>query len=273
MTKFPAAFTETAKRRVYGRRLGRPLGGQRQAVMDELLPLLQIDADAVEKGTLDFQSLFPSFLSSRRKPEPGSEQYKPGPGLRRDDTVNIALEIGFGNGEHLKAMMEQRPERAYIGAEPFINGMSAFLRSIKDMPHDNIRVWMDDAITLCRALPDKSLSAIYVLNPDPWPKKRHHKRRIVNRDNLNEFHRILKPGGDLIMATDVDDLAEWMVTETMIHGGFEWQANCAADWQTMPEDWFVATRYANKGEAAGRRQTYLLFKKESIWQTKKCIIV
>ena len=237
MGKIPAAFTQEAKKRVYGRRLGRPMSASRQDVIDTLLPDLTLDlADLTEKATLGPASLFKS-------------------------AKDIVLEIGFGNGEHLKAMMEQRPDRNYIGVEPFINGMSAFLKSVKDMPQDNLRVWMDDAVMLCRSLKPESLSALYILNPDPWPNKKHHKRRIVRAETLVEYHRILKPGGAFVMATDVDALAEWMVTETMNHGGFEWQANSAKDWQTMPEGWFTTTRYAAKGEAAGRKETYLLFKK------------
>ncbi|PZQ44512.1 MAG: tRNA (guanosine(46)-N7)-methyltransferase TrmB [Micavibrio aeruginosavorus] len=239
MSKIPAAFTQEAKKRVYGRRLGRPMGESRQAVIDTLLPQLTLDAASLtEDGTLDPVTLFKA---------------------ERD----IVLEIGFGNGEHTKMMLEQRPERNYIGVEPFINGMSMFLKSIKDMAHDNIRVWMDDAVMLCRSMKSDSLSAIYILNPDPWPKKKHNKRRIVRAETLKEYFRILKPGGDFIMATDVDELSEWMVTETMNHGGFEWQATCEKDWRTMPEGWFVTTRYAAKGADAGRRQSYLLFKKKA----------
>lgn len=237
MGKIPTAHTPEARKRVFGRKIGRPLSGSRQDVLDTMLPELQVPAEQVtEKADIAFSTLF------------GND--KP-----------VVFEIGFGNGEHLKAMMEQRSDRNYIGAEPFINGMSAFLKSIDDQPRDHVRVWMDDAIALIRSFPAESLDIIYILNPDPWPKSRHHKRRIVRADTLAEYHRTLKPGGRLVMATDVDALAEWMVTETVNHGGFEWEANRAADWQTMPEDWFLTTRYAAKGVAAGRRESYLLFKK------------
>lgn len=174
----------------------------------------------------------------------------------------VWLEIGFGNGEHLKGLMERHPDHFYIGAEPFINGMSAFLKSIVQMPHNNIRVWMDDAIILVDAMPDQYLDGIYVLNPDPWPKRRHHKRRIISQENLTKFARVLKPGGALIMATDVPDLAEWMVTQASIHPAFSWTAERADDWRVMPDDW-IKTRYEEKGAQAGRRQSYLVFVKSS----------
>ena len=239
MAKVPAAFTKEAKRRVFGRRLGRPMSTSRQDVMENLLPALTLPVAFVdESGKQAPASLFAS-------------------------QKEIVLEIGFGNGEHLKAMMEARPDRNYIGAEPFINGMSAFLKSIRELPQDNVRVWMDDAVSLVRSMGDESLSAIYILNPDPWPKKKHHKRRIVREETLKEYFRALKPGGDFIMATDVDALAEWMALETVNHGGFEWQASSSKDWQKMPENWFITTRYAAKGEKAGRKESYLIFKKKA----------
>ncbi len=211
----------------------------RQNTLDTLLPSLSLAKETLaEDGTLDPASLYAKHHN------------------------RFVLEIGIGNGEHLANMMTARPDAGYIGAEPYINGMTAFLKSIADRPQDNIRVWMDDALMIVRSLADASLDAIYILNPDPWPKKRHFKRRIVRLETLDLYHRVLKPGGDLIMATDVDGLAEWMLTQTVQHGGFDWQAEKASDWNTMPEGWY-ATRYQNKGAAAGRSQSYILFKKKS----------
>lgn len=202
--------------------------------MDALLPQLQIKLPDNEQ--LNLASLFPRPHES------------------------LWLEIGFGNGEHLAALMRRHPDRAWIGAEPFVNGMGSFLKEIAADSHDNIRVWMDDAIPLVDALPDRSLDGIYVLNPDPWPKRRHAKRRIISPENLDRFARILKPGSLLIMSTDVDKLANWMVTQAANHHAFEWTAERASDWRDMPPDW-VVTRYQQKGVKAGRRQTYLIFKR------------
>lgn len=239
MGKIPAAFTQEAKKRVFGRRLGRPMSASRQDVIESVLPSLTLDVQTLTEDA----SLDPDTLFAQKK--------------------DIVLEIGFGNGEHTHMMMQQRPDRNYIAVEPFINGMSYFLKSIKDMDKSNIRVWMDDAVMLCRSLKPESIDTIYILNPDPWPKKKHHKRRIVRAETLIEYHRILKPGGKFVMATDVDALAEWMAGETVNHGGFGWEAQSSKDWYKMPEDWFITTRYAAKGTEAGRKETYLLFRKKA----------
>ncbi|MCK5284727.1 MAG: tRNA (guanosine(46)-N7)-methyltransferase TrmB [Alphaproteobacteria bacterium] len=224
-------------RRVFGRRQSRPLRKSQAEAFNTLLPVLCVPDDALSiDGRLTVTSLFKSLFT----------EYQ--------------LEIGFGSGEHLSTLLQKYPKIGFIGAEPFINGMATFLRDIKDKPHDNIRVHMDDALTLVHALCNTCIDKIYILNPDPWPKKRHHKRRIINQENLNQFVRILKHGGELIIATDVDDLAEWMVTQCSIHPELEWIAMSANDWKTPPKEW-IETRYAFKGRSEGRNQTFLIFKK------------
>lgn len=221
--------------RFYGRRLGRPLNTERQEAIDTLMPVLGIQENSVqEKADIKPSSLFTNAPKQ------------------------ICMEIGFGNGEHVKGLMERHPDYGFIAAEPFVNGMAAFLRSIRDNKTHNVRVWMDDAIRLVNSIEDASINRLFVLNPDPWPKKRHHKRRIINQPNLDRFARILKPGGQLIMATDVDDLAEWMTIQACRHPAFEWTAQSSKDWKTMPDDW-IRTRYEEKGEQAGRVQSYLIF--------------
>ena len=120
---------------------------------------------------------------------------------------------------------------------------------------------MDDAMIIAKSLQRSSIDHIYVLNPDPWPKSRHHKRRMISQTNLTEFARILKPGAKLTMTTDVDHLAEWMCTHASHHPDFIWTARCANDWKTKPDDWYQ-TRYELKGKAAGRQQSYLIFKRK-----------
>ena len=222
-------YSKEDPRRFYGRRQTRPPKGERREALEGIYPKLKID----------LSNKTPLFSKNLRE---------------------TWLEIGFGNGEHLAGLMKRHPDIGFIGAEPFINGMAAFLRNIHDQPQDNIRVFMDDAILLVDTLADRSLDRIYVLNPDPWPKKRHHRRRIISRENLGKFARILKPSGLLVMATDVDDLAGWMAAKAATHPAFEWTAECAKDWRTMPEGW-ITTRYQARGENAGRKQSYLIFKR------------
>lgn len=225
------------EKRVFGRRLGRPLSPLRQNILETLLPTLEIPMEAMaQKAALAPATLF---------------QTKP---------AQIWMEIGFGSGEHLSALMRRHPDRAYIGAEPFVNGMSNFLLDIEQEPHGNIRVFMDDAMLVVEALADESLDGFYILNPDPWHKKRHHKRRIVRKETLDQFARVLKPGAAFIMSTDVPYLAEWIVTEAVNHPAFEWQAQSAADWKTRPKDWII-TKYEEKGAKGASEMVYLLFKK------------
>lgn len=230
---------ERPQRRVYGRRAGRTLRKGRAEALENKLDTLGIPKPKLsENRDLDPTTLF------------------------ADPAAPLWMEIGFGTGEHLNALLTQFPDKNFIGAEPFINGMSAFLKDLDDENQARIRVLMDDAIRLVRTLTDQSLDRLYVLNPDPWPKKRHHKRRIINQNNLSEFARVLKPGAQLVMATDVDDLAEWMVTQCMMHPAFTWTAENKNDWQTPPPEW-IETRFAEKGKKAGRTQTFLIFEKST----------
>lgn len=231
--------------RVYGRRLSRPLNKSRSEAMESVLPRIEIPAELLKQD----QSLVPSVLfETADKP--------------------LWLEIGFGSGEHLSALMRQHPENNYLGAEPFINGMAAFVKDIADEDNNNIRVLMDDALLLCESLSDSCLDRIYVLNPDPWHKKRHHKRRIVNPDSLDTFARTLKPGGELIMSSDVTDMADWMLTHTINHPAFDWTAKKADDWRNAPKDW-IPTRYETKGAKGAKVMTYLIFKNNPCENTAK----
>ena len=226
-------------RKIYGRRQGRPLHAARQKALDTLLPLLSVE-NFLEKKPLSMAELFPNFSPQK-----------------------IHFEIGFGNGEHLLHLLNKFPNDAICAAEPFINGMSAFLKNLEPHIDDykRVRVLMDDALKFLNALPDASIDYLYILNPDPWPKARHHKRRIVSQENLNIFARVLKQGGEMIQTTDVDDLAEWMVRETEAHSAFEWTAESKKDWLTPPNGW-DATRYETKGKNAGRTQVYLRYLKK-----------
>lgn len=225
-------------RRVYGRRQNRPLNASRSQAIGALLPRLSLEAECTDSSpaSLDPKTLFCTSMT------------------------RFSLEIGFGSGERMATLLLKNPDTGYLGAEPFINGMAAFLKSIYKEKPANIRVLMDDAMLLVHALKDECLDEIYILNPDPWPKKRHHKRRIVSQANLGEFARTLKPGGKLIMTTDVPDLAEWMVTQATLHPSFRWTAQSARDWKIPPADW-TPTRYETKGAKGAESMVYLVFER------------
>ena len=256
------------EKRFYGRRQGRPLNKSRQDAMDALLPILSIPpALLTENGDLNPQDLFDSHHSQ------------------------MWFEIGFGTGEHLSALMRRYPDYGFLGAEPFENGMAAFLKdvlvdfSVQPSLHGssvqsssgemdctnkscndgkrncNVRVFMDDAMFIANSLADHSLDGMYVLNPDPWHKKRHYKRRIISQENLDCFARILKPGAQLIMSTDVPDLADWMVTQASVHPAFEWSARQKDDWSMPPDDW-VHTAYETKKAKNADKMVYLFFRRK-----------
>ncbi len=227
--------------RFYGRRMGRKINKTRQNLLDTMFQDMKIG----EK-----------FLSKRSDLVPSS--------LFDFTPKKTILEIGFGNGEHLAEMMRRAPENGFIGAEPFVNGMTAFLKEIdedENVSGENVRLHMDDAIPLVKSLESNSIDQIYVLNPDPWHKKRHHQRRIINQDNLALFSKVLKQSGQLIMSTDVKDLIEWMVTETTLHPDFEWTAEKADDWRIPSNDW-IPTRYETKGAKGADKMHYLFFVKK-----------
>lgn len=203
----------------------------------ELLPELSVPPDQLsEDGTLIPSSLFQSSFKE------------------------CWLEIGFGSGEHLSTLIRRHPDISWIGCEPYVNGMAAFLKDIQDDDHSNICIHMDDAVMLCNSIADNSLDGIYILNPDPWHKKRHNKRRIVRPETLDIYARILKPGGKLIMSTDVPYLADWMITHSYNHPAFEWSANSCKDWQVPPDDW-VTTSYEVKGAKGASKMCYLFFER------------
>jgi tRNA (guanine-N7-)-methyltransferase len=220
------------QRLIYGRRKGHRLRPGRQRLLDELLPKLQVQLTG--GGTLDPASLF--------APPPH----------------RIWLEIGFGGGEHLAAQAAAHPEVGLIGCEPFIGGVARLLSLIAAQGLANVRLFTDDARLLLQALPDACLERIFVLFPDPWPKTRHHKRRIVNAATAAEFVRLLRPGGEVRLATDDMGYARAMLLALRARPELQWQARRAADWRERPADW-PGTRYESKALTAGRACVYLRF--------------
>jgi tRNA (guanine-N7-)-methyltransferase len=235
--KSPTGRTEPAERqrlRSYGRRKARPLSGRKEQLIGELLPRLRLDL---------------------RKPAPS-----PLAQLFEVPVGEVWLEIGFGSGEHLLSQAERHIETGFIGAEPFINGVASLLGAIETRKLATIRIHDGDAREVLAWLPSSSIGAAFILFPDPWPKKRQQKRRLVSQETIAELARILRPGGLLRFASDDADYAGEALFLVSRNGDFAWQAESASDWRVRPADW-PETRYERKALAAGRKPVYLGFTK------------
>ena len=170
----------------------------------------------------------------------------------------VWLEIGFGSGEHLLWQAEHHRDVGFIGCEPFINGLGTLLGAIEDRGIETIRVHDGDARDVLAWLPDRSIGRVFLLFPDPWPKKRQLKRRLLCADTLAELARVLRSGGEFRFASDNGDYAAQALRLARQSGDFAWTAERAADWRERPADW-PETRYERKALGDGRKSTYLKF--------------
>jgi tRNA (guanine-N7-)-methyltransferase len=218
----------------FGRRKGHPLRPHQAALMESLLPRL----------ALDLGTLAPAPLASLFAHAPDA----------------IALEIGFGRGEHLVAQAAAHPHMGFFGCEPFVNGMAKALALIEAQGLANIRLHFGDASDLLAWLPPAALARIDLLYPDPWPKRRHWKRRFVQEARIVELARVLRPGGVFRYATDWPDYAAWTLERLMRSPFFSWTAERADDWR-RPWPEFTSTRYEAKAVQAGRAPCYLVFQR------------
>jgi len=202
----------------------------------------------------DLEPLSPGPVSWEDNPE--RSQIDLEPFLQGRD---LWLEIGFGGGEHLVHMAETYPEVGIIGCEPFVNGVAMLLGKIRKSGVENLRVYPGDVRNLFDVLAENSVARAFLLYPDPWPKKRHHRRRFVTPDHLDMLARVMKPGAIFRVATDIEDYVR-QTLEEVPKAGFEWLAEGPQDWRAPWEDW-TSTRYEQKALREGRVPHYLTFRK------------
>lgn len=214
----------------FGRRRGKRLRAAQGRLVETLLPRLRIGGDA-DIGA--FRALFPQ---------------------------DLRLEIGFGGGEHLAHEARAHPRVGFIGCEPFVNGIAKLLAIIDQERLANIRISDEDATKLLPRLPDAAFGRVSILFPDPWPKRRHRKRRILSDETLAELARAMPPGAELRFATDIDDYAGWALARVMRSSDFRWTAERAEDWRRPWPDW-PGTRYEAKAIREGRLPSYLTFER------------
>ena len=218
--------------RLYGRSTGHKLRASQQALIDQLLPQIAVPAD----GEVTGQSLF-------------------------GDDRPLHLEIGFGSGEHLAFRADLLPGHGFIGAEPFLNGVATALGHVRDGHLANVRLYMGDALDVLRCIPDGALSFVYLLHPDPWPKARHAKRRMVSDGPLGLIAAKVRLGGELRLATDDPTYLAWSLMVMQRHSAnFEWLAETPRDFLEPPDGW-IETRYGAKARREGRRPYYLNYRR------------
>ena len=220
-------------RAVFGRRKGHRLRPRQAALFGTLLPRLALDLTAPARG---LPALFP------------------------DPVDEVRLEIGFGGGEHLVSEARTHPRVGFIGVEPFVNGMAKALAAIAAENLSNVRLHHGDATEVVAWLPPASLARVDLIYPDPWPKRRHWKRRFVQDRSVAAIARILRPGGELRFATDIPDYAAWTLKHFIRSPDFAWSAQRADDWR-RPWPGFSGTRYEAKAEREGRVPCYLIFER------------
>jgi tRNA (guanine-N7-)-methyltransferase len=218
----------------FGRRKGHKLRAHQVDLIEHLLPRLTLDiADA---APADPAGLF----------DPAASE--------------VRLEIGFGGGEHLVAEAQAHADDGFIGCEPYVNGMAKILTQIETGNVTNIRLFAGDAAELLAWLPQRTLTRIDLIHPDPWPKRRHWKRRFVQDATVTAMARVLKPGGEFRFVSDIDDYCAWTLSHLLHSRDFAWTAERSIDW-LKPWDGYTMTRYGRKAEREGRKATYLRFQR------------
>ncbi|WP_020180816.1 tRNA (guanine(46)-N(7))-methyltransferase TrmB [Methylopila sp. M107] len=217
----------------FGRRHGKALRAGRAALMEDALPRLAVDPEALPG---ELRELFPVPVRT------------------------VRLEIGFGGAEHLLHRAQESPDVGFIGVEPFVDGLAKGVSGIERLALKNVRLFGDDATLLLDKLPDSAIAGVDLLYPDPWPKTRHWKRRFVGDRNLARLARVMAPGALFRFASDIDSYVAWTLAHVARSDAFEWTAERASDWTTPFPGW-PGTRYEAKAIREGRRGTYLAFRR------------
>lgn len=219
--------------RTFGRRRGRKPSVRQESLLRDVLPRVRLDASAARTALVD---------------------------IRTAGACDIWLEIGFGGGEHLLGRAAEHPDVCFIGCEPFQDGVVKVLDAIEAGGRKNIRLYSDDARDLLRGLPPASIGRAFVLFPDPWPKRRQAKRRLLNAQTVALLASVMRPGSELRIATDIGDYATAILLATREEGSFRWRLSSPRDWRDRPEGW-IQTRYEEKALAAGRRCYFMSFER------------
>ena len=212
--------------KMYGRRRGRKIRKSQEQIFEELLPKLSIQLP--EKGKLDMSEYSGDALW---------------------------FEIGFGGGEHLASLARRNPYVQFIGCESFYNGIVSLVGHVHHLGLENVAVFPDDARLLLNQLPTNSIERMFILFPDPWPKKRHHKRRLISKTVIKEIARVMKPGAELRIATDDESYAEWILEVMLKDASFTGPHGNVFE---LPEDW-VETRYQHRAQRLGNECFFFSF--------------
>ena len=223
----------------FGRRKGHKLRLHQADLIEHLLPRLALDINGPSPS--DLAELFDRPLDGAR--------------------LETRLEIGFGGGEHLVAEALAFPNLGFIGCEPYVNGMAKILAQIEAHNIGNIRLFAGDAAELLAWAPPCSLTRIDLIHPDPWPKRRHWKRRFVQDATVVAMARVLKSGGEFRFVSDIADYCAWTLAHLARSPDFSWTAERASDWR-LPWPGYTMTRYGRKAEREGRKAMYLRFRND-----------
>lgn len=218
----------------FGRKKGHRLRPAQAERLERLLPRLALDL-------------------SRPAPRPLADLFAAPVG-------EVWLEIGFGGGEHLLATAERHRDIGLIGCEAFTDGMAKLLAGIEARAIDTIRPHFGDAVEVLDWLPDHSVARIFLLYPDPWPKRRHWKRRFVSTERLAAMTRVLEPGGRLHFASDISSYVSWTLFHATRNPALRWTARRPDDWRRPWAGW-PSTRYEHKALREGRTPSYLTFER------------